>query len=85
MAPMGLRSRIPSGPIERKWEKHLFEMKLVLATIRSRWQLGPAHHRVVKHGRRMLTAGPGENMRLIPLRERALRGKAAPPTLVPTP
>ena len=26
---MDLRSRIPSGPLERKWEKHLFEMKLV--------------------------------------------------------
>src|SRR6058998_2844687 len=26
---MELRSRIPSGPIERKWEKHRFEMKLV--------------------------------------------------------
>src|SRR6058998_3927007 len=25
---MELRSRIPSGPIERKWEKHRFEMKL---------------------------------------------------------
>ena len=63
----------------------LFEMKLVLATILSRWQLAPADHRAVKHGRRMLTAGPGENMRLIPLRERALRGKASPPSLVPTP
>jgi succinate dehydrogenase / fumarate reductase flavoprotein subunit len=26
---MELRSRIPSGPIEKKWEKHCFEMKLV--------------------------------------------------------
>ena len=26
---MDLRSRIPSGPLERKWEKHLFEMKRV--------------------------------------------------------
>jgi succinate dehydrogenase / fumarate reductase flavoprotein subunit len=26
---MELRARIPSGPIERKWEKHRFEMKLV--------------------------------------------------------
>jgi succinate dehydrogenase / fumarate reductase flavoprotein subunit len=26
---MDLRSRIPSGPLERKWEKHRFEMKLV--------------------------------------------------------
>jgi len=26
---MELRSRIPSGPLERKWEKHRFEMKLV--------------------------------------------------------
>src|SRR5437867_12955979 len=26
---MELRSRSPSGPIERKWEKHRFEMKLV--------------------------------------------------------
>ncbi|HSQ32165.1 MAG TPA: fumarate reductase/succinate dehydrogenase flavoprotein subunit [Gemmatimonadaceae bacterium] len=26
---MELRSRSPSGPLERKWEKHLFEMKLV--------------------------------------------------------
>lgn len=63
----------------------LFEMKLVLATILSRWQLAPADNRPVKHGRRMLTAGPGENMRLIPLRERALRGKTSNPILVPTP
>jgi succinate dehydrogenase / fumarate reductase, flavoprotein subunit len=26
---MDLRSRIPSGPIEQKWDKHRFEMKLV--------------------------------------------------------
>src|SRR5262245_19370383 len=26
---MELRSRVPSGPIEKKWEKHRFEMKLV--------------------------------------------------------
>ncbi|HEY7234980.1 MAG TPA: fumarate reductase/succinate dehydrogenase flavoprotein subunit [Gemmatimonadaceae bacterium] len=26
---MELRARIPSGPIERKWEKHCFDMKLV--------------------------------------------------------
>src|SRR2546423_9526147 len=26
---MELRSRIPSGPLERKWDKHRFEMKLV--------------------------------------------------------
>ena len=26
---MDLRARVPSGPIERKWEKHRFEMKLV--------------------------------------------------------
>ena len=26
---MELRSRIPSGPLEKKWEKHRFEMKLV--------------------------------------------------------
>ena len=26
---MELRSQIPSGPLERKWEKHRFEMKLV--------------------------------------------------------
>jgi len=26
---MDLRSRIPSGPIEKKWEKHRFDMKLV--------------------------------------------------------
>jgi succinate dehydrogenase / fumarate reductase flavoprotein subunit len=26
---MELRARIPSGPIERKWEKHRFDMKLV--------------------------------------------------------
>jgi succinate dehydrogenase / fumarate reductase flavoprotein subunit len=26
---MELKSRIPSGPIERKWDKHRFEMKLV--------------------------------------------------------
>ena len=27
--PLDLKSRIPSGPIERKWDKHRFEMKLV--------------------------------------------------------
>jgi succinate dehydrogenase / fumarate reductase flavoprotein subunit len=26
---MDLRARIPSGPLERKWEKHCFDMKLV--------------------------------------------------------
>jgi succinate dehydrogenase / fumarate reductase flavoprotein subunit len=26
---MELRSRVPSGPLERRWEKHRFEMKLV--------------------------------------------------------
>src|SRR5947199_6113113 len=26
---MELRSKIPSGPLERKWDKHKFEMKLV--------------------------------------------------------
>ena len=26
---MSLNSRVPSGPIERKWDKHRFEMKLV--------------------------------------------------------
>jgi succinate dehydrogenase / fumarate reductase flavoprotein subunit len=26
---MELRSRIPPGPIEGKWDKHRFEMKLV--------------------------------------------------------
>jgi len=26
---MELRSQVPEGPIERKWEKHRFEMKLV--------------------------------------------------------
>ena len=26
---MQLRSSIPDGPIENKWEKHRFEMKLV--------------------------------------------------------
>jgi succinate dehydrogenase / fumarate reductase flavoprotein subunit len=26
---IGLRSRVPDGPIERKWDKHRFEMKLV--------------------------------------------------------
>ena len=63
----------------------LFEMKLVLATILSRWHLAPAGRHAVKHGRRMLTAGPGRNMRLVPLRERAPRGKACPPAVVPTP
>ncbi len=55
----------------------LFEMKLVLATILSRWDLALADRRAVKHGRRMLTAGPGESMRLVPLRERVLRGGAS--------
>ena len=27
--PLDLRSKIPSGPIEQKWERHRFEMKLV--------------------------------------------------------
>ncbi len=62
----------------------LFEMKLVLATILSCWQFARADDRAVKYGRRMLTAGPGENMRLIPLRDRALRGKAFPLSLMPT-
>ncbi len=62
----------------------LFEMKLVLATILSYWQLAPADHRAVKHVRRMLTAGPGENMRLVPLRALDLRGKTSSPSLVPT-
>jgi succinate dehydrogenase / fumarate reductase flavoprotein subunit len=26
---MELRSRVPDGPIEQKWDKHRFEMKLV--------------------------------------------------------
>jgi len=26
---MDLRSKVPSGPLEKKWEKHRFEMKLV--------------------------------------------------------
>src|SRR5213082_1020729 len=26
---MELRARVPSGPIERKWDKHRFDMKLV--------------------------------------------------------
>ena len=26
---MALNSKIPSGPLENKWEKHKFEMKLV--------------------------------------------------------
>ena len=26
---MELKSRIPGGPIEQKWDKHRFEMKLV--------------------------------------------------------
>jgi len=26
---MALNSKIPSGPIEKKWDKHKFEMKLV--------------------------------------------------------
>ena len=63
----------------------LFEMKLVLATILSRWDLAPADRRAVKHGRRMLTAGPGENMRLMPLRKRAGTAKVSPSRLAPTP
>jgi hypothetical protein len=59
----------------------LFEMKLVLATILSRWEFAAADRRAVKHRRRLLTAGPG-TMRLTPLRERTLRGHAAPPDLV---
>src|SRR3979409_1933703 len=27
--PVELKSRIPAGPLERKWDKHRFEMKLV--------------------------------------------------------
>jgi hypothetical protein len=26
---MALNSKIPSGPVEKKWDKHRFEMKLV--------------------------------------------------------
>jgi succinate dehydrogenase / fumarate reductase flavoprotein subunit len=26
---MELRSNVPSGPIEKKWDKHRFDMKLV--------------------------------------------------------
>ena len=26
---MALNSKIPSGPLDKKWEKHKFEMKLV--------------------------------------------------------
>ena len=26
---MELRSNVPSGPLEKKWDKHRFEMKLV--------------------------------------------------------
>src|SRR6185437_5941760 len=29
ITPMELKSQVPSGPIERKWDKHRFEMKLV--------------------------------------------------------
>src|SRR5205814_4029205 len=29
LGTMELRARIPSGPLERKWEKHCFDMKLV--------------------------------------------------------
>jgi cytochrome P450 len=59
----------------------LFEMKLVLATILSRWEFAAADHRAVKHRRRLLTAGPG-TMRLTPLRQRRPRGHLAPPDLV---
>jgi hypothetical protein len=63
----------------------LFEMKLVLATILSRWGLAPADRRAVKHGRRMFTAGPGENMRLVPLRERERATRVSRSGLLPTP
>ena len=59
----------------------LLEMKLVLATILSRWQLAPAHRGEPKHARRVLTAGPRGNMRLIPVRERTRRSEALSPAL----
>jgi cytochrome P450 len=60
----------------------LFEMKLVLGTILSRWEFAATDRLAVKHRRRVLTAGPG-TMRLTPLRERTLRGHATSPGLVP--
>lgn len=63
----------------------LFEMKLVLATVLSRWQLAPDDRRGVKHARRVLTAGPRGNMRLIPIRARTPGGNPSSPGLVPTP
>ncbi|PMP77971.1 MAG: succinate dehydrogenase flavoprotein subunit, partial [Roseiflexus castenholzii] len=34
-----LQSKIPEGPIERKWERHKFEMKLVSPTNRRRYTI----------------------------------------------
>src|SRR5213596_2365904 len=36
---MELRARIPSGPIERKWEKHRFDMKLVNPANKRRYSI----------------------------------------------
>jgi succinate dehydrogenase / fumarate reductase flavoprotein subunit len=36
---MELRPRVPSGPIERKWEKHRFEMKLVNPANKRRYSI----------------------------------------------
>ncbi len=36
---MELRARIPSGPIERKWEKHRFDMKLVNPSNKRRYSV----------------------------------------------
>ena len=63
----------------------LFEMKLVLATVLSRWQLAPADRGAVRHRRRMLTAGPRGNMRLVPIRACTAQGNGASQDLVPAP
>src|SRR5581483_11646070 len=57
----------------------LLEMKLVLAAILSRWQLAPAGRGAAKHARRVLTAGPRGDMRLIPVWERTRRREELSP------
>ena len=36
---MELRANVPDGPIEKKWEKHRFEMKLVNPANKRRYEL----------------------------------------------
>ena len=39
VSPIPLDGHVPDGPIERKWEKHRFEMKLVNPANRRRYRV----------------------------------------------